>query len=168
LVSLLLDSQDDEATHSEGEEQDIDDMLDAAGTKPKVKDEVYGWIELCEQIKDDQQQGHRQNKSLTHMNQLSIVRNFATLCIKGMRHMAASEAVAQQWHNGMGIHFAYQIRFLARHYQLFEQLPTKRQGGDRGYSLLNKEDIQVAARAHLSSLPTGDVTPKQFHHTLHK
>ena len=101
-------------------------MLDAAGTEPKAKDEVRGWIELREQIKDDQWQGHRQNKSLTHMNQLSIVRNFATLRIKGMRRMAVSEAVAQQWHDGTGIHFARQIRFLARHYQLFEQLPTER------------------------------------------
>jgi len=33
---------------------------------------------------------------------------------------------------------------------------------------LNKEDIQAAARAHLSSLPTGDITLKQFHHALHK
>ena len=143
-------------------------MLDAAGTEPKAKDEVRGWIELHEQIKDDQRQGHRQNKSLTHMNQLSIVRNFATLRIKGMRRMAASEAVARQWHDGTGIHFAHRIRFLARHYQLFEQLPTERRGGDRGHSLLNKEDIQAAARAHLSSLPTGDVTPKRFHHALHE
>jgi hypothetical protein len=126
LVSLLLDSQDDEATHSEGEEQNIDYMLDTTGTEPKAKDEVRGWIELCKQIKDDQRQGHRQNKSLTHMNQLSIVRNFATLRIKGMRRMAASEAVARQWHDGMGIHFAHWIQFLACHYQLFEQLPTER------------------------------------------
>jgi len=102
------------------------------------------------------------------MNQLSIVRNFATLRIKGMRRMAASKVVAWQWHNGTGIHFACWIWFLACHYQLFEQLPTERQGGDRGHSLLNKEDIQVAARAHLSSLPTGDVTLKRFHHALHE
>jgi hypothetical protein len=128
-------------TCSEGEEQDINNMLDATGTKPKAKDEVCGWIELREQIKDNQQQGHRQNKSLTHMNQLSIVRNFATLHIKGMWCMATSKAITWQWHNGMGIHFTHQIWFLARHYQLFEQLPTERRGGDRGHSLLNKEDI---------------------------
>ena len=101
-------------------------MLDATGSKPKAKDEVHGWIELCEQIKDDQWQGHRQNKSLTHINQLTIVRNFATLHIKGMWRMAVSEAIAWQWHDGMGVHFACQIQFLAHHYQLFEQLLAKR------------------------------------------
>jgi hypothetical protein len=123
---LLLDSQDDEATRSEGEEEDINNMLDTTGSEPKAKDEVRGWIELREQIKDNQWQGHRQNKSLTHMNQLTIVRNFAILCIKGMQCMAVSEVITQQWHDGTGIYFACWIQFLARHYQLFEQLPAER------------------------------------------
>jgi hypothetical protein len=40
------------------------------------------------------------------MNQLTILRNFATLHIKGLQHMAASEEIVQQWHNRVGIHFA--------------------------------------------------------------
>ncbi len=69
LVSQALDSlQDDEGTRSEAEENDIDNMLDAMGSEPKVKDEVRGWEELREQIKDDQRKGYREHKSLTHMN----------------------------------------------------------------------------------------------------
>ena len=45
--------QDDEGTRLEAEEDDIDDMLDAMGTKPKAKDEVRRWEELREQIKDN-------------------------------------------------------------------------------------------------------------------
>jgi hypothetical protein len=41
-----LDSQDDEATCSEGEEDNIDYLLDATGSVPKGKEEVYGWEEL--------------------------------------------------------------------------------------------------------------------------
>ncbi len=143
-------------------------MHDAMGFEPKVKDKVCGWEELQEQIKEDLRKGHREHKLLSHMNQLTILRNFATLCIKGLRCMAASEEIMRQWHNHAGIHFACRIRFVARHYQLFEQLLAKKRSGDRGHSLLNDEQIQVAARAHLSSLPTGEVTPRQFHHALHE
>ena len=47
-------------------------------------------------------------------------------------------------------------------------MPTNRQGGDRGQSLLNDEQLQMAARAHLSSLPMGEVTPTKFIHTLNQ
>ena len=81
-------------------------MLDATGSEPKAKDEVHGWEVLREQIKDNQRKGHRECKSLTHMKQLAILRNFATLCIKGVRCIAMSEEIARQWHEGSGIHFA--------------------------------------------------------------
>jgi len=109
-VLQALDSpQDDEGTHSEAEKDDINDMLDAIGSEPKAKDEVCGWEELREQIKDDQRKGHREHRSLTHMNQLAILRNFAMLCIKRLGCIAASEEIAWQWHEGRGIHFACRI-----------------------------------------------------------
>src|SRR6266851_3969325 len=43
---LQLDSQDNEATHLEGEEDDIDYLLDAVGSEPKGKEKVRGWEEL--------------------------------------------------------------------------------------------------------------------------
>jgi hypothetical protein len=80
--------------------------------------------------------------------------------------MVASQEIARQWHNGMGAHFAHQIQLLAQHYQLFECLPASNQGGDGGRSLLNDEQVQMAARTYLLDLSVGDVTATQFHCTL--
>jgi hypothetical protein len=155
---------DDEARSSEGEEEDVDQLLDAVGPEPKATDEVHGWEELRKQIKEDLVKEHGTNKKC--MNQLTILRNFATLRIKGLGRIAASEDIMQQWHKGTGVHFAHWIRLLACHYQHFEQLPIENRGGDRGQSLLNDERIQTAARTHLMSLAKGEVTPKWFHHSL--
>jgi hypothetical protein len=160
--------EDEDATHSEGEEEDMDHMLDATGSEPKAKQDIHGWKELHEQIRDDQRSRHKQGKSPAQMNQLTILQNFATLHIKGLQHIAVSEEITWQWHDGAGIYFTHRIRFLARHYQLFKQLPPENRGGCRGHSLLNDEQIQAAARAHLSTLPKGEVTPKRFYHALHE
>jgi len=37
-----------------------------------------------------------------------------------------SKEIAQQWHEGTGIHFTCQIWFLTRHYQLFEQVTEEK------------------------------------------
>src|SRR5882757_1767670 len=110
----------------------------------------------------------KQNRTLAQKNQLLILWNFATLQIKGLGRMAASEEIARQWHDGVGIYFARWVRALARHYQLFEQLPPQRQGGDCGNSMLNNEQVQGACNAHLSGLATGEVTPRQFCRALNK
>ena len=57
-----------------------------------------------------------------------ILRNFANLCLKGYGRIEASFEIAQQWHekDSSNIHFARHIRALARHYQIFEQLPKER------------------------------------------
>src|SRR5216683_4265402 len=52
LSDQLDGPQDDEANGSE-EEEDVDMLLDAAGSEPKAKEEIRGWKELREQIKDD-------------------------------------------------------------------------------------------------------------------
>ena len=82
--------------------------------------------------------------------------------------MAVSEEIAQQFHEGVGGHFARQIHVLARHYQLFKQLPEERQGGVGCRSLLKDERVQAAARTYLLGVPTGEVTPRKFYHTLIK
>jgi hypothetical protein len=104
-----------------------------------VTEDVRSWEELREQIKDDLHRGHKKHAPHAHTNQLTILRNFAMLCIKGKGRISASEAIAQQFHEGAGVHFARRIRFLACHYQMFEQLPDENQGGDRGRSLLDDE-----------------------------
>jgi hypothetical protein len=155
---------DDEVADSEGEEEDVDRLLNIVGPKLKAKDEVRTWEELREPIKDDLIKADGKNK--IYMNKLTILQNFTTLCIKGMGCIAVSKDITQQWHEGTGIHFACWIQLLARHYQLFEQLPIEKCSGDRGRSLLNDERIQTALRAHLLSLAKGEVTPKRFHHSL--
>jgi hypothetical protein len=167
LNDQLDGPKDDEATGSEGEEEDVDLLLDAApGPEPKARDEVRGWEELREQIKEDLVEAYKGNKTRTRANQLTILRNFATLRIKGLGRIDASNELARQWHEGTGVHFARRIRFLARHYQLFEQLPIEKRGGDRGQSLLSNERIQMATRAYLSNLAVGEVTPRRFHNAL--
>ena len=115
---------DDEAADSEGEEENVDQLLDVVGPDPKAKEEVHTWEVLCKQIKDDLVKECGKNKKRT--NQLTILRNFAMLRIKGMGRIAVSEDIARQWHKGTGVHFACWIRLLACHYQLFEQLPIEK------------------------------------------
>lgn len=62
----------------------------------------------------------------------------------------------------MGTHFSHQIRFLAHHYQLFEQLPPEKQGKYMNRSLLSDEQVQTVARTYLTGLPMGEVTPSHF------
>ena len=94
--------------------------------------------------------------------------HFATLRIKGVGRMAASREIARQWHDGEGTHFARRVCVLARHYQLYEQLPTQNWGGYRGYSLFNDKRVQGATHNWLLKLPTGEVSPRRFCRALTK
>jgi hypothetical protein len=71
------------------------------------------------------QQGHKKNEAPTRLNKLMILQNFAMLHIKGVKCMAMSEEITRQFHEGVGGYFTRQIRILAHHYQLFEQLPEE-------------------------------------------
>jgi hypothetical protein len=92
------------------------------GAEPKAKDNMRSWEELHKQIKDDQRQGYREHAPHSHINKLTILRNFTMLCIKGRAHIATSKEIMQQFHEGAGMHFTCKIQFIACHYQLFEQL----------------------------------------------
>jgi len=97
---------------SDNEEDDIDNAMEVSGSQPKAKEEIRGWEKLREQIKSDLQEAHKRHETLTHMNKLLILRNFAMLHIKGTRQIDASREIAQQWHKGTGVHFTHQIWFL--------------------------------------------------------
>lgn len=153
---------------SEGEESDIDEFMAAGGSEPKAKEDIRNWHELREQIKSDLVAAHKRHDTLTCINQFLILRNFATLRIKGLGRVAASQEIARQWKDGAGVYFARQIRFLARNYQLFEQLPASDHGGDRGKSLLNDERVQTAARTYLLDQRVGEVTSVRFHRALNE
>jgi len=68
---------------SDNEEDDIDNAMEVSGSQPKAKEEIRGWEELQEQIKSDLEEAHKRHETLTHMNKLLILSNFATLRIKG-------------------------------------------------------------------------------------
>ena len=84
---------------SEREEDDLDNFMDAGGSEPKAKEDICSWEELQEQLKSDLLEGYKKNERPTHVNKLTIIRNFATLCIKGVRCIAASKEIAQQFHD---------------------------------------------------------------------
>lgn len=58
----------------------------------------------------------KQSKILTlsAINQLLILSNFATLRLKGASRIRASEEIAPQWHEGEGKYFARRVRDITR------------------------------------------------------
>jgi hypothetical protein len=102
-------------------------------------------------------EGYKKNKSPTILNKLTILWNFATLHIKGVRCITASEEIALQFHEGTVHHFACQIRALAQHYQLFEQLPEEKQDGMGGRSLLKDERVQAVYTLDSPSASTANI-----------
>ena len=137
----LSSEEDEEDWEPEGE---VDDMM-------QVVDKIRGGEELRCQITADLK-ANNQSLPLSKVNQLLILRNFATLRLKGFNKIAASEHIAQEWHDGEGRYFARQVRCLARHYQVFEQLPEGRKGGTKkARTLLLDEAVESAARDWLTS-----------------
>lgn len=130
---------------------------------PGVVSEIRTWTDLREQIKVDLK---KKSLPLSKVNQLLILRNFATLRLKGDGKIDASREIARQWHEGEGVHFARKVRTLARHYQLYEQLPIERRGSAGGRSLLLDETVKSTARGWLMTQKAGTVTPRRFQRAL--
>jgi len=130
VSSNALGGQEEEEYGSDVEERDMEFLLDTEEEGPmeraKEKSEIWGWEELWEQIKEDLRMSKDRNTTLTQINQLIILRNFATLLLKGSKRIVTSEHIADQWHEGKGAHFACQIRALACHYQRFKQLLSEK------------------------------------------
>ncbi len=92
-----------------------------------------------------------------------IIYNFATLRLKGRSRMEASLEIAVQWHEKDGIWFSQKVCALARHYQIFKQLPIEHRGGlKNARSLLKDELVKKRILDYLQSLPTGKVTLKKL------
>lgn len=133
-----------------------EDEIDENTMNPQM--ELCPWDVLRAKIKDEVKKKQK-ILSISHLNQLMILANFATLRLKGLSRMAASAEIAHQWHEGNGIWFARRVRNLARHYQIFEQLPKERCGGLRmGRSWLHDEAVRSHVQQFLRSVPTGKVT----------
>lgn len=94
-----------EANEEEADEEEA--LLEAGGAEAKSVDAIRGWEELREEIKGELKRLKKSKGGrLTEINQLLIIRNFATLCLKGLGRMAASEHIAQEWHESKdGVQF---------------------------------------------------------------
>ncbi|KXN91836.1 hypothetical protein AN958_11655 [Leucoagaricus sp. SymC.cos] len=120
--------------------------------------EKCSWTELREQIKTDLQK--YKILSLSQINQLLILRNFATLIVKGSRRIEASFKIARQWHEKTSscTWFAQRIRSLAHHYETSKQLPQEYWGWCKyRYRQAPKntfEDAKKAAYQAFDACPT--------------
>ena len=122
---------------------------------------VRDWNNLRTKIKNDLK---KKSKVLTlsEINKLLILQNFATLRIKGDGAISASEQIAHQWHEGTGTHMARRIRTMAHFYQVFERLPDKTRGQRKGRTVLENEAIASACRDWLIAQTAGEFTPLKF------
>ena len=153
---------------SEDEEDNTDSFMEAGRCEPKVTEDICEWLDLRDPIKNDILKAHKDQKPLIHINQLLVLRNFATLQIQGDGCIVASMKITKRWMDSVGTYFACQIQFLARHYQLFEEIPPEKWGKYLDRSLLSDEQVQTATRTYLTGLPTGEVTPADFRRRLNK
>ncbi|KIK32812.1 hypothetical protein CY34DRAFT_110837 [Suillus luteus UH-Slu-Lm8-n1] len=150
------------------EAEDVDDetwedelMLSAGGDIMRFRD----WSKMCKNIKSDLKKNSK-SFSLAQINKLTILSYFATLCIK-CSWIQASAEIARQWHEGEGIHFAWKVRALVRHYQIFAQLPMEKRGGKaNAHSWLHDKAVQAHTRSWLTAQKVGSVTPKKLQHAL--
>ncbi|KAG2358308.1 hypothetical protein BDR07DRAFT_1379524 [Suillus spraguei] len=124
LVPLVSESFDDDSSASDSDSEDAEPTPELSmglasnmNVEEMWEDElqeqeqggvkVRGWSELREQIKEDlQQKGGKTHLSLSQINQLLLIQNFATLRLKGMGRITASLKIAHQWHEDEGVHFA--------------------------------------------------------------
>jgi hypothetical protein len=104
----------------------------------------------------------------TEVNQLMVLRVFATLQMKGVSKMDASHQIAEQWQEGTGTHFARCVRALARHYKASGKLLRENCGGARsgrlyrGTSLLLHKGVEGQVRVWLTTQKVGSVTPQRL------
>ncbi|TFK80727.1 hypothetical protein K466DRAFT_636180 [Polyporus arcularius HHB13444] len=157
----LVDEEDWEDEARAGMELEEDVMEEMRGGI-----EVRDWNALRTKISLQLKKNHKQ-LTLAQINQLTILRNFATLRLKGYRRIAASLEIARQWKDGDGTWFARRVRALARHYQVFEDLPVEKRGGKRnGRSYLHEESVERTSRDWLTAQTAGEVTPHKFRNAL--
>ncbi|KAJ6475499.1 hypothetical protein C8R45DRAFT_1102777 [Mycena sanguinolenta] len=125
---IIVDNSDEEMEEDDPNDWDVvvDDIVDPDGegsssppnlpagpSAPGIN--IRSWHALRDKIKVELQ---KKNLPITKYNQLLILRNFATLRIKGFKRIAASLEIARQWHEGTGNYFA------RRRQEVDEQIPS--------------------------------------------
>jgi hypothetical protein len=73
---------------------------------------LRGWDEIQTEIKAELKKNSK-ILPLSRINQLMIIRNFATLQLKGVSRIQAGAEIAHQWHEGKGDWFARRVTILA-------------------------------------------------------
>ncbi|KAI6021927.1 hypothetical protein EDC04DRAFT_2901218 [Pisolithus marmoratus] len=96
----------DLAKHDTGLIHDIEDAWeDELEEQEHGGVEVQGWDKLQNQIKEGLAKGAK-TLPLSHINQLLLICNFATLWLWGIGQIKASLEIAHQWDEGEGVYFA--------------------------------------------------------------
>ena len=86
---------------------------------------------------------------------------FVTLTMKCYSRMEASQKISVVWHGMTGDWFGRCVRELARHYQIFKQLPIECWGGKHmSRSFLHQEEVCTPLLMFMRDLPTGQATPR--------
>ena len=158
------DDLEDISSESEAENEEWGDEL--MTTLISCTD-ICDWGTLHDQIKDNLKK--HKTLPLSQVNQLMILSHFVTLQLKGSSCITASMEITQLWYDGKGTGawFSRCVHALARHYQVFEQLPKEKRGGSRNLlSFLDDESVETCCHTWLSSLPSGQVTPHTFQNAL--
>ena len=100
ISSNVAGEEEEEGYESDGEERNTEFLLDTEEDGPmataKDKSEIRTWDKLWDQLKGDLQAVKGRSATLTQINQLIILRNFANLHMKGLKCIVASEQIAEQ------------------------------------------------------------------------
>ncbi|KAJ7336113.1 hypothetical protein DFH08DRAFT_1018361 [Mycena albidolilacea] len=98
----------DGTTFEEEWEAELDEQVHA-GPGP-----VLTWTEIRDLVDKKLKVAKKSHIPLAQVNQLLIIRNFATLSLKGFGRIQASVEIARQWQEGQGVHFARRISLKKR------------------------------------------------------
>jgi hypothetical protein len=80
-------------------EDELDELMDS------TVDAERSWSEIRAEV-DAQLKKNFKHFGRTEVNQLIILRSFATLLMKGYGKVEASKRIAEQWRDGEGLHFS--------------------------------------------------------------
>ena len=93
----LEQNEEEESSDTDREAWEDELKLGIQGAKADIKD----WATLWKQVKDNLKKNGKK-MSISEINQLMIISNFAMLHLKGSSCIQASEEIAKQWHEGTG------------------------------------------------------------------
>ncbi|KAJ7715735.1 hypothetical protein B0H16DRAFT_1477153 [Mycena metata] len=90
---------------------------------------ILTWTEIRDLVDKKLRAAKKSHTPLAQVNQLLIIRNFATLSLKGFGCIQASVEIARQWHKDKGVHFARRVRaFSSAILKIFKISPERREG----------------------------------------